>query len=117
MRVPIADLKAQYASITDDIDAAVSRVIGHCGFILGPERRVDREDKQQGRQPRHQRNSHEASFFSLLPGRYRPRARCTEWLWLYHSACSSVKERLDRFNPLVLVSKDGIVHVSKRFLT
>ena len=37
MSVPLLDLKAQYATISDDIQVAVSRVIANQGFILGPE--------------------------------------------------------------------------------
>jgi len=36
-RVPLVDLRAQYASIKPDIDAAVARVLGHANFILGKE--------------------------------------------------------------------------------
>lgn len=35
--VAFVDLKRQMATIKPEIDAAVSNVIGHCGFILGPE--------------------------------------------------------------------------------
>ena len=35
--VPLVDLKAQYARIGSDIDAAIRRVIESSGFILGPE--------------------------------------------------------------------------------
>jgi len=35
--VPFVDLKAQYQSIKDEIDAAVARVIQNTSFILGPE--------------------------------------------------------------------------------
>jgi dTDP-4-amino-4,6-dideoxygalactose transaminase len=35
--VPFVDLKAQYHSIKDEIDAAVARVIRNTSFILGPE--------------------------------------------------------------------------------
>jgi dTDP-4-amino-4,6-dideoxygalactose transaminase len=37
MKVPLLDLKAQYATIKDEIDAAVERVISSQYFILGPE--------------------------------------------------------------------------------
>lgn len=37
MAVPLLDLKAQYASIREEIDAALSRVVGEQRFILGPE--------------------------------------------------------------------------------
>jgi dTDP-4-amino-4,6-dideoxygalactose transaminase len=37
VEVPLLDLKAQYASIRDDVDAAVARVMESQYFILGPE--------------------------------------------------------------------------------
>jgi dTDP-4-amino-4,6-dideoxygalactose transaminase len=37
MRVPLVDLHAQYASIKDEIDAAIGRTIDSAAFILGPE--------------------------------------------------------------------------------
>ncbi len=37
IRVPLVDLKAQYAQIGDDINAAIQRVIDAASFILGPE--------------------------------------------------------------------------------
>lgn len=37
MSIPMADLKAQYLAIRDEIDAAVQRVINNSQFILGPE--------------------------------------------------------------------------------
>jgi dTDP-4-amino-4,6-dideoxygalactose transaminase len=37
LAVPFVDLKAQYQSIKDEIDAAVTRVIRNTSFILGPE--------------------------------------------------------------------------------
>ncbi|MFO7871475.1 MAG: DegT/DnrJ/EryC1/StrS family aminotransferase [Kiritimatiellia bacterium] len=37
MKVPLLDLQAQYASIRDEIDAAVARVFESQRFILGPE--------------------------------------------------------------------------------
>ena len=36
MTVPFVDLKAQYASIKDEIDAAIAAVIGKTAFIGGP---------------------------------------------------------------------------------
>ena len=36
-RVPLLDLRAQYATIRDEVDAAVQRVIASQHFILGPE--------------------------------------------------------------------------------
>src|SRR5690554_2938333 len=36
-KIPLVDLKAQYASIKDEIDAAVARVIENTGFIGGKE--------------------------------------------------------------------------------
>jgi dTDP-4-amino-4,6-dideoxygalactose transaminase len=35
MRVPFVDLKAQYASIKDEIDEAISRVVGETAFVAG----------------------------------------------------------------------------------
>ena len=35
--VPLLDLKAQYASIRDELDEAVARVVERQGFVLGPE--------------------------------------------------------------------------------
>jgi len=35
--IPLVDLKAQYASIRNDIDAAISRVVSNADFILGSE--------------------------------------------------------------------------------
>src|SRR5438132_14352395 len=37
MRVPLLDLKAQYATIRDEIRAALDRVVESQRFILGPE--------------------------------------------------------------------------------
>jgi dTDP-4-amino-4,6-dideoxygalactose transaminase len=36
MRVPFVDLRAQYASIKDEIDAAIAGVVQKCAFVLGP---------------------------------------------------------------------------------
>ena len=36
MRVPLLDLKAQYASIKDELDAAVAEVVESQYFVLGP---------------------------------------------------------------------------------
>jgi dTDP-4-amino-4,6-dideoxygalactose transaminase len=36
-QIPLVDLKAQYRSIRDEIDAAIQRVIDSAGFIMGPE--------------------------------------------------------------------------------
>jgi len=35
--IPLVDLKAQYATIKPDVDAAIQRVLDHTGFILGAE--------------------------------------------------------------------------------
>src|ERR1700736_6335266 len=35
--IPLVDLKAQYALIRDEVDAAISRVVGNADFILGSE--------------------------------------------------------------------------------
>ena len=37
MQVPLVDLKAQYASIKPEIDAAIQRVLDNTSFILGKE--------------------------------------------------------------------------------
>lgn len=37
IKVPYLDLKAQYQSIKPEIDAAISRVLDSCQFVLGPE--------------------------------------------------------------------------------
>ncbi len=37
MQIPLVDLRAQYAAIQPEIDAAMKRVLDHCGFILGEE--------------------------------------------------------------------------------
>ncbi|HKC62737.1 MAG TPA: DegT/DnrJ/EryC1/StrS family aminotransferase [Pyrinomonadaceae bacterium] len=37
MKIPLVDLKAQYASIKPDIDAAIERVVNNTSFILGKE--------------------------------------------------------------------------------
>jgi len=37
IQIPLVDLKAQYRSIKPEIDAAIQRVLDHCGFILGRE--------------------------------------------------------------------------------
>ncbi len=37
IKVPYLDLKAQYQSIKPEIDAAISRVLESCQFVLGPE--------------------------------------------------------------------------------
>lgn len=43
MKIPLVDLKAQYASIKGDIDNAIQRVVERCSFILGEE--VDKFEK------------------------------------------------------------------------
>ena len=37
MPVPLLNLKAQYATIRDEVHAAIDRVVGSQQFILGPE--------------------------------------------------------------------------------
>ena len=37
MTIPLVDLKAQYATIKPEVDAAIARVLGHTGFIQGDE--------------------------------------------------------------------------------
>lgn len=41
--IPLVDLKAQYAALRPDIDAAIARVIGSTSFIMGPEVRAFEE--------------------------------------------------------------------------
>jgi dTDP-4-amino-4,6-dideoxygalactose transaminase len=38
--IPLVDLKAQYAALRPDIDAAIARVIANTSFIMGPEVRA-----------------------------------------------------------------------------
>jgi dTDP-4-amino-4,6-dideoxygalactose transaminase len=40
MQIPLVDLKAQYATIRSEVDAAIQTVLDEAGFILGPQ--VDR---------------------------------------------------------------------------
>ena len=35
--IPFLDLKAQYASIKDEVDAAIHGVLDSCAYVLGPE--------------------------------------------------------------------------------
>lgn len=44
MHVPLLDLKAQYAAIRDELDAAVREVVESQAFILGPQVRACEED-------------------------------------------------------------------------
>ncbi len=37
MKVPLLDLKLQYLSLKDEINDAITKVLDHCGFVLGPE--------------------------------------------------------------------------------
>jgi dTDP-4-amino-4,6-dideoxygalactose transaminase len=37
MKIPLVDLKAQYATVKDEIDAAIQRVVSSSSFILGDE--------------------------------------------------------------------------------
>ena len=37
MRVPLLDLRAQYATLRPELESAVLRVMASQGFILGPE--------------------------------------------------------------------------------
>ncbi len=41
--IPLVDLKAQYAALRGDIDAAIARVIANTSFIMGPEVRAFEE--------------------------------------------------------------------------
>lgn len=43
MKIPLVDLKAQYATIRNEVDAAMQRVLDSTAFILGPEVRVFEE--------------------------------------------------------------------------
>lgn len=43
-QIPLVDLKAQYASIKQEIDAAVARVLTETSFIMGPEVRAFDEE-------------------------------------------------------------------------
>jgi len=42
--IPLVDLKAQYLSIKDEIDAAIQRVVDSTSFILGPDVRAFEEE-------------------------------------------------------------------------
>src|SRR5258708_15907533 len=44
MSIPLVDLKAQYAAIKPDVDAAIARVIGNTSFIMGDEVRAFERD-------------------------------------------------------------------------
>ena len=44
MRIPIVDLKAQYHTIKDEVDAAIQRVLQQGQFILGPDVRAFEEE-------------------------------------------------------------------------
>ena len=44
MRIPLVDLKAQYITIKDEVDAAIQRVLQDGQFILGPDVRVFEEE-------------------------------------------------------------------------
>lgn len=44
MHVPLLDLKAQYAAIRDELDAAVREVVESQAFILGPQVRACEEE-------------------------------------------------------------------------
>jgi dTDP-4-amino-4,6-dideoxygalactose transaminase len=44
MTIPLVDLKAQYLSIKDEIDAGIQRVVDSTGFILGPDVRAFEEE-------------------------------------------------------------------------
>jgi dTDP-4-amino-4,6-dideoxygalactose transaminase len=44
MTMPLVDLKAQYLSIKDEMDAAIQRVVDSTSFILGPEVRAFEEE-------------------------------------------------------------------------
>lgn len=44
MTIPLVDLKAQYMSLKDEIDAAISRVINNTSFIMGEEVKTFEKD-------------------------------------------------------------------------
>ncbi len=44
MTIPLVDLKAQYLSIKDEMDAAIQQVVDSTGFILGPDVRAFEEE-------------------------------------------------------------------------
>ncbi|MDD5593517.1 MAG: DegT/DnrJ/EryC1/StrS family aminotransferase [Candidatus Margulisbacteria bacterium] len=44
MKIPLIDLKSQYLSIKNEIDAAIQQVIDESSFILGPETRAFEEE-------------------------------------------------------------------------
>ena len=44
MTIPLVDLKAQYLSIKDEMDAAIQRVVDSTSFILGPDVRAFEEE-------------------------------------------------------------------------
>jgi dTDP-4-amino-4,6-dideoxygalactose transaminase len=44
MKIPLVDLKAQYNSIKDEIDAAIQRVLQNGQFILGAEVKAFEEE-------------------------------------------------------------------------
>ncbi len=44
MTIPLVDLKAQYLSIKDEMDAAIQRVVDSTSFIMGPEVRAFEEE-------------------------------------------------------------------------
>ena len=44
MKIPLVDLKAQYESIKEEIDAAIQRVLQQGQFILGPEVKAFEEE-------------------------------------------------------------------------
>ena len=43
MPIPLVDLKAQYLSIKDEIDAAIQQVVDSTSYILGPDVRAFEE--------------------------------------------------------------------------
>jgi dTDP-4-amino-4,6-dideoxygalactose transaminase len=44
MTIPLVDLKAQYLSIKDEMDAAIQRVVDNTSFIMGPDVRAFEEE-------------------------------------------------------------------------
>ena len=78
MNVPLLDLKAQYAAIKPEVDAAIADVMESQHFILGPEGRAVREgDRRATRmRARHRRLLGQRRAAGLPDGRgHRPRRR------------------------------------------
>ena len=73
--IPFVDLKAQYASIKDEVNAAIQGVLDSCQFTLGPEVAKFEEEfaaycRQRNRHRRQYR--HERAAPGPAGGRRRP---------------------------------------------